>query len=541
MLPALPLCVLGLTSCSRAATPDHVPAERPARDLASCELPTDSVRYVVMLDHSGSMRPQWSAVRSQLAAITDSIPDGSWLRITLFSGRITTGVPDFQLRSGTRTELRTTLAQLPEPRANAPTDIGLALSEAADIVEAGSRRWGVTFLFVLTDGKHQAPPTSRFRGSDSDAWRAVRQRWSGLDQSAAGLYSFVIPIAEHSDQTDVGLVGAVVPYSVVLGPTAAGRVGSVVGEEIGRAKRSLLNARVAREVAAPRLDARLASDPQPVAMFRRTASHAVLRSQAACVTYAVTPVGVTTADGDLHASNTVSDAPVLVPPGASASVPLRMRSRASLPGLWPWARHAPVRLTSTAGLSLELNVAGEPDSALLRLAVDPRGRKLSLPVAGTVQPQSIGMPTFVALVLAGLGVLALVWSFFRAPAFTLTPWGKMDALPLSGARPRIPVFGRSGRIDLDRAVRLNYERSRLFSRSSATYWINVDSGAGADIVVVDPHGGTSTEPETASSGRLPYRPGYVVLWPNADFGSIPTGPLPPDAENRFGGYRLSRS
>src|SRR5690606_42086699 len=67
-----------------APEPPGLPPVAPS--LGQCALPPESIRFMIVVDRSGSMRPHWSAVRAQLARLVDRVPHGSLLHVEVFDG-----------------------------------------------------------------------------------------------------------------------------------------------------------------------------------------------------------------------------------------------------------------------------------------------------------------------------------------------------------------------------------------------------------------------------------------------------------------------
>jgi hypothetical protein len=419
----------------------HVPIAVPPLD--NCNLPADSLRLLVVLDHSGSMRPFWADVRSALPEILAALPDGSWLSLQLFSDRAVTQIPDVQLSPGTRPLLMQQLASLAEPRRLAPTDIGMALRDAAmDIASAASSRRGVlTFLFVISDGEHAPVPGSPYPTSGS--FSPLIDRWAALEgDSRIRISSHIIPIGSG------GLAGAaeferVIPRSRVLIPLQPVQIGSAVRGEIATAMADLVLAQSAPEVKEPRLNARLTSPGQPVAYTGDTHTTVTVSSSAACVTYDV--AGTVGRDSTRFT----------LAPGDSARIPVRLRSSLGVAAALPWTEREG---SSPTDLSLTGVIASKPGEDLLEAGVDTTARAATLPVGGSVVQQPMSWMTFLTpvggatllLILVGLrfGRPARLWGTVQTNGGPATDLGELDAgsydlvLP-NGARIRFRARKRN--------------------------------------------------------------------------------------------------
>jgi hypothetical protein len=182
-------------------------------------------------------------------------------------------------------------------------------------------------------------------------------------------------------------VASVIPNTVVLPPQSVNQIGQTLAAEVRRAGQDLLRARVAPEVAQPRLVGRLIESPQTVDFWRTTEVPVMLHSQASCVTYQ-TVAGADTAW-------------VAIAPGDSLPTSLTVRSPRTWAEAWPWQA-----VHGGSGLPLHTQVAFAPSNQLVKMTVDPAPRMAEIPVAGVVRYPPMGWLSFAALLLP---VVVLIW------------------------------------------------------------------------------------------------------------------------------------
>ena len=415
--------MLVIAACDSTPNP---PTTIAAQALEQCALPQDSVRYHLVVDRSGSMAPFWNQVRQQLAATIDSVPERGVLHVETFSNQVLTPVRDRQVTGATRAEIRQQALLFPEPVPGEKTDIGRALQTAAGTIEDARQagRGRVTFLFVVTDGKHDPPAGSAFSGES--AFNVLRQRWAELpSRTRTDLIVLAVPIGKD------GLAGAqrvasVIPNTVVLPPQTIDQIGRTLAAEVRRAGQDLLRARVAPEVAQPRLVGRLVESPQTVGFWGTTEVPVMLHSQASCVTYQVA---------------TGSDtAWAAIAPGDSFATSLEVQSPRSSAEAWPWQA-----VRAGSGLPLHAQVAFAPRNELVRMAVDPAAKTAEVPVAGVVRYPPMGWLTFGALLipvlLLILGIFVLIkWKAHRA---YLTGRAQVERKPEGSSVPQVIDFRAS--------------------------------------------------------------------------------------------------
>lgn len=135
---------------------------------ARAGLDTVRARFVVLVDESGSMRPLWPGVRRALASFARAIPDGDELDVWAFSGDARRLISPTPASADLRTSWERTLSAVPEPKGSF-TDLGLAARSGLDAL-SGMESSRVGYVIVLTDGRHEPGPTSRFPSSTGSAW-----------------------------------------------------------------------------------------------------------------------------------------------------------------------------------------------------------------------------------------------------------------------------------------------------------------------------------------------------------------------------------
>lgn len=416
-----------LAACEdRAPDPPPSPVAVAAPPLAECNLPPDSIRLLVVLDHSGSMRPHWEGVRTSLPEVISALPDGSWFGMQLFSEHSVSLIPDVQLDAGTRPVLMQQLRTVAAPAPNAPTDIGMGMRGAAlSIREAAKQRRGaLTFLFVVSDGEHDPPAGSPY--PDRRSFGPLTDLFAGMD---AGLgirrLDYAVPIGAGG-AAGVDDVRIILTDARALVPVAPAQIGSAVRGEIATAMANLVLAQTAPEIATPRLSATLSHPAHPVAWRGATHTTAVVRSTAGCVTYAFAG----TVGGD--------SASFMVAPGDSAVVPVRLRSGLGLLEALPW-KDRPAEGLNAAGapaVSLDGTLAFAPAGELLQAGADTMHQARSLPVAGTVVREPMGWAAFLTPVGAAALLLLLAGLHYGRPARL---WGTVR--PLEGAATDLGELG----------------------------------------------------------------------------------------------------
>jgi hypothetical protein len=374
--------------------------------LQACNLPPDSIRLLVVLDHSGSMLPHWSGVQTSLPQMISALPDGSWFSMQLFSARSVNQIPDVQLNASTRPVLMQQLRTLAAPAPNAPTDIGRGMLGAAiSIDEAAKQRRGpLTFLFVVSDGRHEPPSDSPY--PDRTTFRPLTHLFAGLN-AAVGIrrLDYAVPIGAGGVE-GVDDVRIILPDAQALVPMAPTQIGSAVRGEIAAAMANLILAQAAPEIASPRLNATLSNQPQPIAYLGSTHSVAGVRSAAACITYRFAG-GI---DGDSTA--------VMLAPGDSAVVPLRLRSELSILGALPWKAPSVEELDTTTARATRLSgtLAFAPAVELINAGVDTTHQEFSLSVAGTILHLPMTWVTFLTPVAFAMVLLLSAGLYYGRPA-----------------------------------------------------------------------------------------------------------------------------
>jgi hypothetical protein len=532
--------VLLVAGCRSEVAPAASAAMPPP--LASCDLPPDSVRHVIVLDQSGSMRPVWPTVRRQLAAIIEGVPDGSWVHVEGFSDRVVTLMHDARLGAANRANAVQQALRVAEPAPQAPTDLGRAMDAALDDVllarERGRGR--LTLLFFITDGRHDPAAGSPYR--DTAQFDRLRAQWTRrMHEATIHPFVFAIPIGSGIEGAD--LVRRTIPGTIAETPRRPAEIADVVNgsmQRIGKdVKRALVEADVAR--AADRLSARVAGEPR-LRYLGDAEGDVVLRSSATCVTYAVTggaigagprdPAEAVPYHGRAHGS-------VLVPPGGEASVRVTLRGTHPAAHRVPWGGAVSDTLDASPATPFALTalVGFEPRRDIEALIVDATPDTAQIQLGGALRREAIAWPAF--LVLAGLPLLVLLMALYAA----------LPAKP-GALRPmhveRLPRAARGGARVLrslpdGTAVRVSYRRaSRLRSRRRVRLAVQADR-AGAVAVASEREGGTGHE-----LVRLPAdaphelsRQSYIVWADNGD--GLPDTLAPGEVDLLPGYYWSGRS
>jgi hypothetical protein len=353
------------------------------------------------------MRPAWSTVRAQRAAIVEAMPGGSWLHIEGFSDRVVTLVHDVRIDAATRSTVVEQARRLPMPRNLAPTDLGAALEAALDdVLHARSRGRGrVTLVFFITDGKHEPSAQSPYR--DAELFTKLRTEWAKhVHDPTLHPFIYAIPVGGGLEGAD--LVQRTVPTAVVVPPMRHDQMSEVVADIIGRVGKDVKRALVVADDSfrAERLHARLAGEAR-MRRFLDSEANVVVRSAAACVTYNLSQIRLAASAGDY--SGTAPDG-VRLTPGDSAVVRATLRARHPLSHWLPGSAavidtvgaHRRTRLALSASTTLE------PSPAIEALLRDPGPTTTVIDVDGTLQRMPITWATFGLLAaLASFAVVAL--------------------------------------------------------------------------------------------------------------------------------------
>jgi hypothetical protein len=323
----LPL-LLAVAACADDLPPT-LPLVAQAPPLSNCQLPQDSVRYYIMVDHSGSMIPFWPTVRKQLEAIVPALPADATFRLDLFSGTVAVPSPVDDVRlpmSG----LGAMTGKLPAPLRQAPTDIGRAVDGILDAVE--HERRAINFVFVVSDGKHQPPTGSRFAQQGNAAWQALGQRCRAVQLADGGsLFLLVIPIGGQ------GLAGAAAvqdlcPFAIATDSISEHQLTQTISKYLQLFSKEQLARRVEDEVRYVRLSAAPENQPAPIA-FPRSRHSIGVASAANCVSYLLTR----------------GTDQFLVPPGGTVTLPLSLSGRWAPRMLWPRSRWNTTAAPDTLG------------------------------------------------------------------------------------------------------------------------------------------------------------------------------------------------
>jgi hypothetical protein len=415
--------LVAVAGCGPAAEP----ALADAPPLGRCELPPDSLRQLIVLDQSGSMRPSWSTVRAQMGAIVEALPQGSWVHIEGFSERVTTLVHDVRIDAATRPTVVEQARRLPMPRNLAPTDLGAALEATLDdVLLARTRGRGrVTLVFLITDGKHEPSAQSPYR--DAALFTKLRTQWAKhVHDPTLHPFIYAIPVGGGLEGAD--LVQHTVPTAVVVPPLRHDQMSEVVGDIIGRMNKDVKQALVMADDSfrAERLHARLAGEPK-MRRFRGSEADLIVRSAAACVTYDLSQIRLAASSGGYSGS-----APdrVRLRPGDSAVVKATLRARHPLSHWRPGAAavidtFGPDRQTK---LALSAHTTLQPSAEIEALLGDPGPAPTVIDVDGTLQRMPISWivflllvtPPLLALCALGYGMLPPQPAAFR-PTMALDP------------------------------------------------------------------------------------------------------------------------
>jgi hypothetical protein len=498
LLAALCLALHPTLAAQAPAPPVSVAA------FEGCSFPADSLRFLVVLDQSGSMEPHWDAVRRTLPAIVRALPDGSSFQLELFASEARTGIVSTRVTPGTREELRQQLQGLPAPDPAGATDIGAALQRAGFVLDHQAKQGGgpVAFVFVVTDGRHAPPPGSPYPDAAS-SWRPLRPVWDAVRSREGGtVLTYLVPIGAGGME-GAAAVRTVIPDATPLPQQSPGVIGDAIAAEIALATSQLRKLLAGREVAAPRLRADVAGGGHAVGFWGSTPVPVRVTSSALCVSYELAGAGPEGAN-------------LLVPPGGSADVTLPVRSALGW-GALPWSG---VRTDTTgpgraASPAVETRVGFEPRGRLAALGVTAAPAAAALRPAGTLAFEPMGWGSFLAIAGAAL-TLALLTGLRVARPPRL--WGTVQ--PAGGAAVDLGEKDTgSYLLELDGGARLRFVARKLNPFGDGYHSrVGVRAEGAARVEAVAPD-----DPETARAGDLVWlEPGDRITVTRTDPGAPPT-------------------
>lgn len=467
-----------------------------APSLGQCALPPESIRFMIVVDRSGSMRPHWSAVRAQLARLVDRVPHGSLLHVEVFDGALM-DPPPVQLWLATeqaRVTARERLARLPVPVRGGRTDLGRALIRAADIVQ--SQPVPATFVFWITDGRHEPDPQgdSPFRTPESPAFHTLAARWADIHKTAEWtLPSYVIPIGTDGE-SGAELIRRIMPWTEYpAGTVSAEEVGAAISRMLDDMQQIVIRNRVAPEIAHPRLSAEFVLLPQPAGLFRTRSAEVRIRSTARCISYQLT-IGPDSLVG-------LTAAPLLIPPGDSVRIALDIPPRFSWGHFLPWQP----ALRDTVRWPLHTVVRFEPARELVASELHHGDTTVVLQATGIIEYERLpwwwaGVPVL---------LLGLAWWLTRKPA--QIHWERTTKVA-NQSDPVVIRSRREYRIDTSAGgIRIDVRKASAWSSpSNVILTVTAETGVDAAIAV---------EGEDADYDVIPLQgephpmsqPGYI-LW-----------------------------
>jgi hypothetical protein len=416
-----------------AAEPPQAPLADVLRALHTDKLAAD---YVVLLDVSSSMQPTngpdlYTAAQQALRPLLDALDPVDRLHLVAFADR-----PDPKFTGPIGDAGAGVLGRLPARAEGRRTDIGAAIESALDTIDLPDVTDPATVV-LLTDGKQDAPPNSRYAGDLDTAIDRLRTRATGVERRRP-VRALGIPL---TGQTDVQLLDRVFDDTVLmdLPPGQVGSYLSGIGSRVGVAKAAALAGRDRPAVS-------VTADQSPIIVRDEPVTVTVkVRSQAARVPLTVTPAA--TVDGVSLPVQVISGE-TTVAPGAEQTLELRV-GPASRTGFWIGGER------STPGtLRIEAAVGSPWHDVLVQdlgLTFAPQPVRATVPVWATssgLSPWTLAGAIAAVLVLAALGWQARRrhWRPMGGGYLTITeqgggaPYRQM----LSGRKVRFPTQHGSG-------------------------------------------------------------------------------------------------
>jgi hypothetical protein len=385
--------------------------------------------YVVALDTSGSITASglWPLLQDSLVGFVQSLNVGDYLSVITFDthvGYLVLPQPISEDRSGIIQVIR----QRGSPRGQ-HTDIGAALERAvAELRRPGAHR--TQFFFILTDGKHEPPPGSRYPGKTGPPWDALR-RTAVNTLSDRMLQVTALGIGQD---TDVSLVRSVFPDALTIVVDRAA-LRAFFGRRREELRREKLRLQMGSELSAGivAVDAPastvLTGHPGewmtlPLAFSNRCPHLPV------AVRYRLIGQHVVTVDESWH--------DLRIPAGQEGRGDVRLR----FPGERRWLQWPPRRENIPGRLALEFHAAPEAADLIRKLDLEPEThRRISLERPALV----LRVPFPWAHLVLALVLLTALCTFTWKLAVWLRPaqlWGTLVISGPEGRRTR-PLRGRS--------------------------------------------------------------------------------------------------
>ena len=198
---------IGLAAPAHAAPPAQATLAEVLRALKTDQLPAD---YVVLVDVSSSMQPAagpdlYTAARQALRPLLGALSPVDRLHLIAFADR-----PDPQFSGPIGRAGAGVLGQLPTRAEGAHTDLGAAIEAALGIVDDPANTAPATVV-LLTDGRQDAPPDSKYSGDLTAAIAALHRTAQGVERRRP-VRALGIPL---TGQTDVQLLDRVFDDTVL--------------------------------------------------------------------------------------------------------------------------------------------------------------------------------------------------------------------------------------------------------------------------------------------------------------------------------------
>ncbi|GAA4609036.1 hypothetical protein BJY16_007134 [Actinoplanes octamycinicus] len=383
------LILILMTPAPAAAEPAPTPLPEVLRALRTDNLPAD---YVVLLDVSSSMQPTggpdlYTRAQRALRPLLDALDPVDRLHLFAFADR-----PDPKFTAAIGDAGAGVLGRLPARAEGGRTDIGAAIEAALDTIDLPDATDPATVV-LLTDGKQDAPATSKYAGDLDAAITRLRAQAAGVERRRP-VRALGIPL---TGQTDVALLDRVFDDTVLmdLPPEQVGDYLGKVGARVAVAKAAALVARDKPAITLTPDQTRLSVRDEPVTVTVQ------VRNQAAKVPLTVTLRAA--ADG-VSLPVEVLTGETTIAPGAEQAMRVRV-GPASETGFWIGGER------STSGtLGIEATVGSPWRDVIVQ---DLGGRFAPPPARAALPVQAVATgfsPWYlVFLVLAVAVVAGLAW------------------------------------------------------------------------------------------------------------------------------------
>jgi hypothetical protein len=426
----------------------------------------------------------------------------------------------------------------------APTDLGRAMEAALDdISRARERGRGrVSFLFFVTDGRHDPAPDSPYL--EAAPFERLRAQWlRRLRDPDVHPFVFAIPVGAGLEGAD--LVQHTIPTTLGLPRREPGELAEAVNDIVLRAGKDVKRALVGADsrYRSERLHAYV-PEVAAVGWWRTREVPVVVRSAAACVTYDLSEVQLADGRGIRGLSGAVESGALRIAPGDSAVVVARLKAARPAGHWWPGAAPIVDTLNVAGGVWLAARARLEPAEAIEALILDPGADTVRVAIEGLLERAPISWLAFSGFASTALGGLLLL-GYARLPArpgaFRPTAALDPEGRAIGAADLRRDARGRRVLCTLPNGttVWVEYWRaSRLGSPRRVR--VRVEADRAGVVAIAEPEVRGGGHRVTMLSGRSPGRElgrkAYVVWAANGE--ALPAE-LAPGQVNLLPGYYWS--